>query len=195
MSRWATWLLATALAGCAVTPQAPSLPEPADVTRLEDWTAVGRLAMAAGEEGGSGSFTWQQEGPSTTLSIRGPLGAGAMRIVTDGQSLSVTDGAGRSVDTTQAGEALRARLGADLPWLELRYWMLGVPSPLDTADVADSGVAPLRVIDQSGWRIGYDSFRAESGAILPARFTATRGGVRLKVIIDAWTVSTAAAAP
>lgn len=193
MKRWAAWALAVALTGCAATPPVGSLPAPGDVARFEDWTAAGRLAMAAGGEGGSGSFTWRQDGPSTTLSIRGPLGAGALEIVTDGQALSVTDGAGRSVDTIQAEEALRTRLGADLPWTELRYWMLGVPSPIETAEVKDSTVAPLRVIEQAGWRIGYESFRAVAGAALPARFTATRGAVRLKILIDDWTIATAAA--
>lgn len=194
MRRWATWALALALAGCAATPPVPSLPAPEEVARFEDWTAAGRLAMAAGDEGGSGSFTWRQDGPSTTLSIRGPLGAGALEIVTDGRALSVTDGAGRSVDTAQAEEALRTRLGADLPWTELRYWMLGVPSPVGTAGVTDSSVAPLRVIEQAGWQVGYESFRTVAGATLPARFTATRGTVRLKVLIDDWTIAPVAAA-
>lgn len=148
--------------------------------------------MAAGEEGGSGSFTWRQEGLATTLSIRGPLGAGAIEILTDGQSMSVTDGAGRSVDTTQAEAALRERLGADLPWTQLRFWMLGVPAPGAAASVVDSAVAPVRVIDQAGWNVGYESFRAVAGTALPARFSATRGAIRLKVIIDDWSVEPAA---
>lgn len=146
--------------------------------------------MAAGEAGGSGSFTWRQDGPATTLSIRGPLGAGAIEIVTDGESMSVTDGAGRSVDTTEAEAELRGRLGADLPWTELRYWMLGVPAPGEAAAVVDSTVAPVRVIDQAGWKVGYESFRAVAGTALPARFAAARGGVRLRIIIDDWTVGT-----
>lgn len=188
MRSWPTWLLAATLAGCAATPSVPQLPGLADVERLEAWTAAGRLAMVAGDDGGSGSFVWRQSGPSTTLSIRGPLGAGALEIVTDGRSLQVTDGSGRSVDTTQAEESLRVRLGADLPWDHLRYWMLGVPAPAESAEVTDASTVPLRRIDQSGWQVGYETFRPVSGAVLPGRFTAERGAVRLKVIIDDWSV-------
>lgn len=148
--------------------------------------------MAAGEAGGSGSFTWRQDGLATTVSIRGPLGAGAIEIITDGQSMSVTDGSGRSLDTAQAEAALRERLGADLPWTEMRYWMLGVPAPGETASVVDSVVAPVRVIEQAGWNVGYDSFRAVAGTALPARFAAASGAIRLRVIIDEWTVQAAA---
>lgn len=188
MTRWTTWLLAALLAGCAAAPLAPPPPAPGSVAQFAAWTAAGRLAMAAGDEGGSGSFTWRQDGATTTLSIRGPLGAGAIEILTDGQSLRVTDGAGRSVDTTQAEEVLRSRLGADLPWTHMRYWMLGVPAPGETYAVVDSRAAPVRVIDQAGWNVGYESFRPVAGTTLPARFSAARGPVRLKVIVDDWTI-------
>ena len=188
MRHWAAWLLAAALAGCAVTPPMAPPPAPGDVAQFEDWTASGRLAVVVDGEGGSGSFTWQQRGVSTALSIRGPFGAGGLQVVADDQSMSVTDGSGRTVDTDQAREALRTKLGADLPWAHLRYWMLGVPSPGEPSEVADAGAAPVRVIDQSGWRIGYDRFRSVSGSALPAKFTATRGAVRLKVVIDDWAI-------
>jgi len=191
---WAIWLLAAALAGCAVTPPMVPLPVPADVARFQDWTASGRMALAVDGGGGSGSFTWQQNGVFTTLSIRGPFGAGGLRVVADDQSMQVTDGSGRTVDTDQAREALRVQLGADLPWTHLRYWMLGVPSPGEPAQVADARAAPMRVIEQSGWRIGYDTFRPVPGSALPERFTATHGTVRLKVVIDDWTVASGAPA-
>lgn len=182
------WLLA-AVAGCAVVSPAVPPPAPGDVERFAEWTASGRLAMVTGEEGGNGSFVWRQTGASTSLSIRGPLGAGAVEILSDGRSLSVTDGAGRIVDAAQAEAALRARLGADLPWIELRYWMQGVPAPTSPAEVGDARVEPLRVIDQAGWQIAYESFRTVSGAALPGRFTAARGAVRLKVVVDDWAVT------
>ncbi len=182
-------LVLAALAGCAVAPVAPPPFVPADPSELVAWTATGRLALAANGEGGSGSFTWEQHAEATTLSLRGPLGAGAMRVTVDGDSLSVSDGDGRSLDTEQTRALLRDRLGADLPWSSLRYWMLGVPAPDGPARVADAGTAPLRVIEQADWRIGYDAFKPTLGVSLPARFTATREGVRLKVTVDDWQVT------
>lgn len=185
MRRSAVVLVMAAVGGCAVAPVAPPF-MPADPSAFAAWTATGRLALVANGEGGSGSFTWDQQADATTVSLRGPLGAGAMRVTVDGDRLSVTDGDGRSLDTAQTRALLRERLGADLPWGSLRFWMLGVPAPDVPARVADADQAPLRVIEQADWRIGYDAFRPELGASLPARFTATREGVRLKVTVDAW---------
>jgi outer membrane lipoprotein LolB len=187
--RSAAVLLLAALGGCAVAPVAPPPHVPADPSAYSAWTATGRLALAANGEGGSGSFTWEQQADATTISLRGPLGTGAMRVTVDGDHLSVTDDDGRSLDTAQTRALLRERLGADLPWGNLRFWMLGVPAPGGPARVADADEAPLRVIEQADWRIGYDDFQPMLDASLPTRFTATRAGVRLKVSVDRWQVT------
>jgi outer membrane lipoprotein LolB len=192
VNRRAAWLVAVvAVGGCAVAPVAPPPVTLADPGVLQEWTASGRLALAANGEGGSGTFTWEQQSEATALTIRGPLGAGALQVTSDGRSLAVTDGEGRHLDTEQAQVLLRKRLGADLPLGELRYWMLGVPSPGSPASVADAAEPPRRVIEQSGWRIGYDSFRPAAGVSLPERFTASQGGVRLRVVVDDWQVAAA----
>jgi outer membrane lipoprotein LolB len=185
-------VLAGTLGGCAVAPVAPPPAVTADADALKQWTASGRIAVAANGEGGSGSFTWEQVSATTTLSIRGPLGAGAMRVTSDGRALAVTDSEGHRLDDAQAQALLRQRLGTELPVAELRYWMLGVPSPGSPASVDDAATPPRRVIEQSGWRIGYDTFRPSAGMSLPERFTATQGAVRLKVIVDDWQVGSAA---
>jgi outer membrane lipoprotein LolB len=177
-----------ALAGCAAPPRAPDPAVRPDPQALASWNASGRLALSAGGEGGSGAFDWEQREQTSQLDLRGPFGAGALRVVATLDSLSVADGAGRSVDAGVARAELRSRLGADLPWASLRYWMLGVPAPEQPAAVTDGAAAPWRVIEQAGWRIGYDAFTTSAGLSLPQRFTATRGDVRVRVIVDRWSV-------
>lgn len=179
-------LLAVLLAGCAGPSGSvrPGLPPSADA--LSVWSAAGRIAIAAGDEGGSGSFTWRQERATTTLGLRGPLGAGGLEVVASPGALALSDAAGRRLDTEAARAELRARLGADVPWGSLRYWMLGLPAPDGPASVEDRAEAPRRIIDQDGWRIGYESYTLAEGYALPQRFVATRPGVRVKVVVDDW---------
>jgi outer membrane lipoprotein LolB len=184
-----------ALAGCATAPPATAPRLPPDPAELQRWTARGRLAMSTGEQGGSGAFVWEQDGHTSRLDLRGPLGAGALQVVASPDGLTFTDGAGRSVDADAARAGLRARLGADLPWDSLPYWMLGVPAPEVPATVTDAEAAPRRVIEQAGWRIGYDAYTTAAGPSLPQRFTAMRESVRVKVIVDAWTLPPAPRRP
>ena len=90
-----------------------------------------------------------------------------------------------ALDAEAAQAGLQARLGADLPWGHLRYWMLGLAAPGDAA-VQESGAAPWRVIEQAGWRLAYESFAAVQGVNLPKRFSAERGTVKVRVIVDRW---------
>ena len=174
------------LAGCAAAPRAPDEAAVPDPAALRQWTASGRMAIAAGEEGGSGSFTWQQDDATTRLDLRGPLGAGAVHLTIAPGSLSLADGAGRVLDAAAAEAELRARLGADLPWASLRYWMLGLPDPASAAAVRNADAAPWRVIEQGGWQLTYDAFRAEQGLALPQRFSAERAALRVRVVVDRW---------
>jgi outer membrane lipoprotein LolB len=176
---------AVLLAGCATAPTQPpgDLPDPAVLT---SWTASGRIALALGDEGGSGSFSWVQGGEGATLTIRGPLGAGGMRIESDGRDLRVTQGDGQVLESAPARELLRQRLGHDFPIASLRYWMLGLPAPGLDASVSTRKEAPFVVIEQSGWRVGYEEFESVQGLRLPSRLTASTGGARLKLVVSEW---------
>jgi outer membrane lipoprotein LolB len=187
MRRVAPLLMAAVLAGCAATPRVASVTGAAiDPLQVTDWTATGRLAIAVGSEGGSGSFTWLQHGGTTDLQVRGPLGAGSMRIVTDGRAVSVTDAGGHSVDTEAARGRIRARLGAELPLAEMRYWMLGLAAPGSVAQVRANEVGASRVIEQAGWTVSCDPFTTVQGWSVPARLTAASGAARIKVVVDDW---------
>jgi outer membrane lipoprotein LolB len=182
---WAL-LAALALAGCAAPPRAPEPGLAPDASSLRHWGAAGRLAIAAGEEGGNGAFTWVQDAETTRLDLRGPLGAGAVQLTFGGGGLALADATGRVLDAGTARAELAARLGADLPWEALRYWMLGLAAPGAEASTRVAGVAPWRVIEQSGWRLSYDSFVEIEGLELPRRFSAEREAVRVRVVIDRW---------
>ena len=182
---WAV-VAALSLAGCAAVPRAPVGGAAPDPAALRQWSASGRMAIASGNDGGSGAFDWSQAEATTRLDLRGPLGAGAVRLLVTPESLLLEDGAGRQLDAAAARAELQARLGADLPWAYLRYWMLGLAAPGEPASVQEAGAAPWRVIEQSGWRLAYDSFGEVRGLSLPKRFSAERGAVRVRVIVDVW---------
>ena len=185
-------VLATAalVAGCATTrtasPVGAGAPDPAQLTQ---WTARGRIALAAQGEGGSGSFVWQQRSERTELALRGPLGAGGLQLTLDGEVLELADPGGTPLDGAAARTELERRLGARLPLAELRYWLLGIPAPADIADgpvQQATGAVPGFV--QAGWVVSYDDMGGQGAWILPAKLTATSGSTRVRIVIDDWTV-------
>ena len=180
----AAWALV--VAGCATAPvPPPSAGRAADPQALTQWTAKGRIALTAQGEGGSGSFVWQQRSERTELAVRGPLGAGGLSIVTDGDTLQLEDGSGQALDGDAARLALERRLGARLPLSELSYWMLGVPAPGAMAP-AQPAIGPGAGFTQAGWVVTYEAFEVSGDWSLPARLTATTGDARVRIVVDDW---------
>jgi outer membrane lipoprotein LolB len=183
---------ALVVTGCATVPiGSPSESRTADPEQLTQWMAKGRIALAAQGEGGSGSFVWQQRSERTELTVRGPLGAGGLALVTDGAMIELSDGAGQPLDGEAARVELERRLGVKLPLAELRYWMLGVPAP----DGPDSGPAQANMgsvpgFVQGGWVVSYEELKLQAGWSLPARLTATTNGARVKIVVDDWILPT-----
>jgi outer membrane lipoprotein LolB len=190
-------VLAALCSACAHVPTA-SAPAIAaisgdDATRLAvlgNWHASGRLAVQSAQGGWNASFDWQQAAPGASIEVHGPFGAGATRIIQTGQSLRIESATGTPLELTPpyAGldAALRERLGASLPLDQLRYWLLGVPSP-----AADAPTGGARSFIQAGWSVRTESTMpvANAPVSLPHRLTLEQGTTRIRVLVDAWQVA------
>lgn len=177
--------------GCATAPTTSTTGTGAavpDAATFTQWTAKGRIALAAQGEGGSGSFVWQQRSGRTDLSVRGPLGAGGLNVVTDGDALQLTDASGRALDGVAARQALEAQLGAPIPLDDLRYWLIGVPAPGRDNGLVQAATGSMPGFVQGPWVVSYDAYTDAAGWRLPARMTATTAGVKVRVVVDDWQV-------
>jgi outer membrane lipoprotein LolB len=193
------WALAVAvIAGCRTAPIQPPVTasQPWDATRSElqardHFALKGRVAVAAGKDGFSASLRWTQAGTRSQVSLEGPLGAGAVQIMSDGDALSIINSHGDHLDSDAARADLEARLGFDPPLNSLRYWIQGVPDPATPArETVDPQQQRLQSLQQDGWQIDYTGYMPGDGAgnaWLPSRMTVQRTGVRVRLIVDGWT--------
>lgn len=176
------------LAGCATAPsRVPGAP--VDLERLDRWQAKGRIGVSGPEGGGSGSFEWQQQSDAANVQIRGPVGIGSVRLQVRGDAqhpqLQLQAGDGAVLESDAAWNELEARLGANLPAGNLRYWLLGLAAPgaHEWHPANDAGEVTL---EQQGWRIDYQRFATDAGAKVPVRLRATSGDARVRIVIDRW---------
>lgn len=180
--------LAVALtAGCAVSPR--TAPVPTDLRELDRWQARGRLGVSGPENGGSGSFDWQQRGDRSDVQIRGPVGMGSVRLQLRGDparpDLTLETSGGQRLEEQAAWNELEARLGAPVPAGSLRYWMLGLAAPGEHRwhEENPEGIVTL---EQDGWRIDYQRYSTEFGPRIPVRMRATNGDARVRIVVDRW---------
>ena len=112
--------LAAALSGCRTAPQptiigpgadAPWTEQLAALEKLDRYALTGRVAVAANGQGFSGTLRYRQAGQRADLSIDGPMGLGGLRLVADGEDVSVATSKGDKLDGNAAREELeRLRL-------------------------------------------------------------------------------------
>jgi len=190
MRRHFLFALLLLCAGCAVTPKQPSgVPANVDHAQLDQWQARGRLGVSGPENGGSGSFDWQQRGDRTDLQIRGPVGVGSVRLQLRGDpanpDLKLETADGRKLESTDAWNELESRLGAQVPAGSLRFWILGLAAPGEHVwhEAAPDGSVTL---EQGGWRIDYQRYSTEPGARVPVKMSASNGAARVRIVVDRW---------
>ena len=177
------------LAGCAGVATRPGVPLPADLNDLQRWQAHGRLGISGPESGGSGSFDWQQRGDRADVQIRGPVGVGSVRLQMRGAApnpdLRLETGDGRVLESTAAWDELEARLGAQVPAGNLRYWMLGLAAPGEHRWLEQNAEGVV-TLEQGGWRIDYQRYSTDPGARVPVKMRATNGDARVRIVVDRW---------
>jgi outer membrane lipoprotein LolB len=183
------------LAGCRTAPPAAIVGPGADapwpqqraaLEKLDRYSLNGRVAVAANGQGFSASLRYEQMPRSSNLALDGPLGIGGLRVVLDGEELQIATSRGEKLDGEAARAELERRLGFALPLAELRWWLLGIPAPGETAVNQDAGTGEIHDFMQAGWRVSINSRAAGLGFSLPQRLTAEREGARLKLLVERW---------
>jgi outer membrane lipoprotein LolB len=183
------------LAGCRTAPPAAIVGPGADapwpqqraaLEKLDRYSLNGRVAVAANGQGFSASLRYEQMPRSSNLALDGPLGIGGLRVVLEGEELQIATSRGEKLDGEAARAELERRLGFALPLAELRWWLLGIPAPGETAVNQDAGTGEIHDFMQAGWRVSINSRAAGLGFSLPQRLTAEREGARLKLLVERW---------
>jgi outer membrane lipoprotein LolB len=192
-------LVVVALASCRTVPHqgptegavmgpgadAPWPEQRAALATFDRYSLDGRVAVAANGQGFSASLRYAQLARRTELSLEGPLGIGGLQVKVDGDDLEIATSRGERLDGAEARAELERRLGFVLPLEQLRWWMLGIPAPGDSAVNTGEG-GEIRDFMQAGWRVSINSRSPGLGFSLPQRLTAEREGARLKLLVERW---------
>ena len=147
------------------------------------------MALFAEGEGWHAAFEWRQRGEDLALTLSGPFGQGALRLLRTGGRVRLIDGRGAVREADSAEALVAAATGAELPVSGLRHWLLGRPAPGRAHRWVEGAARPR--LEQDGWTIDYQAYADIGGHRLPARLRLTRPGVKLKLVIDAWDVPAA----
>lgn len=185
------------LAACAVRPPVPGDADlsalfeahRAQVQDLDPWTLTGRLALDADGQQWHTNVRWRQSGDAYDIRLFGPFGRDAGHVHGDEARAQLRTPEGERFEAQDVDRLVVEALGWRLPVSGMRHWVMGVPAPgpgyLPVLDEAGR----LEELQQSGWTVRFLRYRGSPAPALPDRLELTYQDIRLRVLVDQWTVA------
>lgn len=160
----------------------------ASLAALNSWDMAGKLSIDDGEDGGSGRLSWQVRDDSSVMNFRGALGRGAWQLDTGPGFAELRKADGSVTRAASVRELVESEVGWRVPVDALRWWALGLPAPggVELLDLDAAG--RIIAMQQDGWNVSFNRYRAFGGMELPGRMDAVRGRYRVKMAVSNWTV-------
>lgn len=183
------------LAACAPRPPVepiardPWLARQAVLTNLQEWAIAGRIGVTTEREGWHASLFWTQQGPNYRIDLIGPLGQGRIGIEGDASGVTVQTADGRVMSAEDPEILLEEAVGVRVPVTGLKYWVRGLPAPVQYAGLTGDEQGRLTRLEQGGWVIDYTDYESVAGLDLPARLRARRGDLQVRLVIREWNLS------
>jgi outer membrane lipoprotein LolB len=153
----------------------------------DHWVLQGRLGVSNGKDGGSGSFSWAQDGDRYDFELRGPAISGMNFRLSGGPDGALLEGLGDGpLRGSDAGALMRRALGWEVPLRDLRAWVLGLRADSGPAELSFGANRLPSMLQQDGWVVDYREWDATREPPLPTRVYAAKAPYKVKLSIESW---------
>jgi outer membrane lipoprotein LolB len=157
------------------------------LAHADHWSLQGRLGISNGKDGGSGSFSWRQDGDRYEFILRGPAISGMNFRLSGGPDGALLEGMAHGPLRGPDAEALmRKALGWEVPLRDLRAWVLGVRADSGPAELSFGENRLPSLLQQDGWTVDYRDWDETRQPPLPTRVFAARPPYKVKLSIESW---------
>jgi outer membrane lipoprotein LolB len=157
------------------------------LAHADHWVLQGRLGVSDGKQGGSGSFSWTQNGDHYEFVMRGPAISGANFRLSGGPDGAVLDGLkGGSLRGPDAEALMHKALGWDVPLRDLRAWVLGLRADSGPAELSFGTDRLPSQLQQDGWTVEYPEWDEGRQPPLPKKVFAANPPYKVRLSIDSW---------
>lgn len=153
----------------------------------DHWTLQGRLGVSNGKDGGSGSFSWTQNGDRYEFDLRGPSISGVNFRLSGGPDGALLEGLKSGPLRGPDAETLMHKaLGWDVPLRDLRAWVLGLRADSGSAELSFGADRLPALLQQDGWTVDYREWDANRQPPMPKKVYADKPPYKVKLSIESW---------
>ena len=157
------------------------------LARADHWELQGRLGVSNGKDGGSGSFSWTQNGEQYEFVLRGPAISGMNFRLSGGPDGALLEGVEHGPLRGPDAEALMHKaLGWEVPLRDLRAWVLGLRADSGPAELSFGENRLPALLQQDGWTVDYREWDEARQPPLPTKVFAGKPPFKVKLSIESW---------
>ncbi|KZC39118.1 MULTISPECIES: lipoprotein insertase outer membrane protein LolB [Rhodanobacter] len=157
------------------------------LARADHWELQGRLGVSNGKDGGSGSFSWTQDGAQYEFVLRGPAISGMNFRLSGGPDGALLEGVEHGPLRGPDAEALMHKaLGWEVPLRDLRAWVLGLRADSGPAELSFGENRLPSLLQQDGWTVDYREWDEARQPPLPTKVFAGKPPFKVKLSIESW---------
>lgn len=157
----------------------------------QHWHLKGKIGFSYVYQGEtklvSANFDWQKRRNHFDMRLSGPLGMGEFVIEKSPQLTVLTNHKGMPFSASSPEALFERHTGMSIPWSDMEWWVLGIPSPGKSFEknLMDD-VELLAQLQQSGWKVSYESYQDVGTLRLPAKIKLARDDMKATIIIHNW---------
>lgn len=157
------------------------------LAHADHWVLQGRLGISNGKDGGSGSFSWTQDGEHYEFVLRGPAISGMNFRLSGDPDGALLEGLEQGPLRGPDAEALmRKAVGWEVPLRDLRAWVLGLRADSGPAELSFGENRLPSLLVQDGWAVDYREWDAARQPPLPTKVFAAKSPYKVKLSIESW---------
>jgi outer membrane lipoprotein LolB len=153
---------------------------------LDRWVLQGRLGVSNGSDGGSGSFSWSQDGQHYEFVLRAPVTGKSFRLSGDDHGALMEGLDGGPIRGHDAESLMHRALGWDVPLRDLRAWVLGLRADGGPAELTFGADRLPASLLQDGWSVDYREWDTSHQPPLPKKLYAAKPPYKVKLVIESW---------
>ena len=157
------------------------------MAHVDHWVMQGRLGVSDGKDGGSGSFSWTQNGDRYEFVLRGPSISGVDIRLSGGPEGALLEGLKSGPMRGPDAETLmRKALGWEVPLHDLHAWVLGLRADSGPAEVSFGDNKLPSLVVQDGWAVEYRQWDTTRQPALPTKLYASKDPYKVRLSIESW---------
>ncbi|HFE38921.1 MAG TPA: outer membrane lipoprotein LolB [Gammaproteobacteria bacterium] len=192
-------ILCAQIAACSTSPKqidlnqtqrnAAWIKHKSELDSIKHWQLQGRFSAQNETESWHGSIQWSQDQNQFAIHISGPLNSGSFSLHGNARSATLELAKDKIFQAPDPELLLETYTNLRLPVKNLRYWVIGLPSPdSDTRSTLNKN-GLLGHLSQKNWEISFKNYQKINNLRLPNKIFLENHEFDVRLVIKNWQIS------